>query len=198
MTPPRTVSPSAREAQVFQPWLEVTLLVRVWIPQWGVDELAFSHWAARWEGGAAGLSWRPFEPGRWAATVGEPAEAGGPRLDTELAGSLVVKVLELLPREMYHQPALGLVSALGESFSAFRHRCLKAVARTVQEGLLRRDPAAAVAVSRVVEDIERRALGPEEQQVLEARVGVAYYPQGVEPGLASANLMVEGGKGWRP
>lgn len=196
LAPPRTVAPG-KGGRELRPWLEVTLVVRVLVPAWEVDELVFAHWAARWEGGATGLSWRAFEPGRWAATVGEPAEACGPRLDTELAGSLVVGVLELLPREMYCQPALGFVSALGESFSAFRHRCLKAVARTVQEGLMRRDPKAAQVVAQVVDGIERRSLGPEERQVVEARVGVAYYPEGLEPGLASEDLMVERGQGWR-
>lgn len=195
LSPPRTVSP--RQGGRFRPWLEVTLVVRVSLPQWGVEELVFSHWAAPWGEKTSGLAWKPFDPGRLAASAGHPGDVVGDDLDTTRAESLVREVLGLLPQEMYRQPLLGLVSTLGESFSAFRHRCLKAVARTVREGLLRRDPAAAAVVSQVVDGIEHRRLAPEEREVLEARVTMAYYPEGVEPGLASDDLMVEGGKGWR-
>lgn len=162
-----------------------------------MEELAFAHWAAPWEGKTSGLAWRRFDPGRWAAFSGAPPGVAVSAVTLGEAETLVGEVMELLPREMYHQPQLGLVSGFDESFAAFRHRCLKAVARTVQEGLLRREPAAAQAVARVVDGIQRRSLKPQERQLLEARVGLAFYPEGKEPSVASENLMVEGGKGWR-
>jgi len=198
LLPPRTVAPSGEGArQNLSCWLEVTLVLRLSLPEWGMEELAFAHWAAPWEGKTAGLAWRRFEPGRWAALSGMPEGVDEVSLSVAEAESVVREVMELLPGEMYHQPALGLVSAFDESFSAFRHRCLKAVARTVQEGLLRRDPAAAQVVAQVIDGIERKTLAPEERQLLEARVGFAFYPEGREPSLPSENLMIEGGKGWR-
>ncbi len=172
-------------------------MVRVSVPDWGVEEVAFFHWAAPWEGKTTGLAWRRFDPGRWAAFSGLPAAVALVPLTVAEAETLVAEVRKLLPREMYRQPLLGVSSAFDESFSAFRHRCLKAVARTVKEGLLRREPAAAQAVAHVVEGIERRSLKPEECELLEARVGLTFYPEGKEPSVASENLMVEGGKGWR-
>lgn len=196
--PPRTVAPGGEgEGKPLSPWLEVTLLVRVSVPEWSMEELAFSHWAAPWEGKTTGLPWRRFDPGRWAAFSGVPADVAVAPLTVAEAEVLVGDVMAFLPQEMYHQPLLGLNSAFDEGFSAFRHRCLKAVARTVQEGLLRRDPAAAQVVARVVDGIQRRSLKPEERELLEARVGLAFYPEGKEPSVASGNLMVEGGKGWR-
>ncbi len=195
--PPRTVPAAAGEGG-FQPWVEVTLVVRLAVPEWGVSELAFGHWAAPWEPERGSLSWRPFDPGRRAAVAGIPSGAEAVELGGHETEVLALQCAALLPGEMYYQPFLGMVSSLGESFAAFRHRCLKAVAQTVREALVRREPAAAQAVARVVESIERRVLGEGEMDVLEARVGLAYYPEGVEPGVASGNLMVEGGKGWRP
>ncbi|MFN3412878.1 MAG: hypothetical protein ACK42L_02330 [Thermoanaerobaculum sp.] len=195
---PRTVAPGSEGARRnLSCWLEVTLVLRLSLPEWGVEELVFAHWAAPWEGKTAGLAWRRFEPGRWAALPERPEGVNEVSLSVAEAESVVREVVELLPSEMYHQPSLGLVSAFDESFSAFRHRCLKAVARTVQEGLLRRDPAAAQAVAQVVDGIQRKALASEDRQLLEARVGFAFYPEGKEPSLPSENLMIEGGKGWR-
>lgn len=179
------------------PWLEVTLVVRVSIPEWGMEELDFSHWAAPWKEKTTGLAWRRFDPGRWAAFPGAPPGVAAHPLTVAEAEVLVREAMELLPQEMYHQPLLGLISAFGESFSAFRHRCLKAVARTVQDGLLRREPAAARVVTQVVDGIHRKHLNPEEREVVEARVGLAFYPEDKEPSVASDNLMVGGGKGWR-
>jgi hypothetical protein len=196
LLPPRTISRPVGSHGSLVPWVEVTLRLALRVAEWAVDEVAFFHWAAPWSPGARGLAWRRFDPGRRAASPGAP-EGEEQALTQEDAASLAQEVAALLPRELYFQPALGVVSVLGESFSAFRHRCLKLFAPRVQEGLLRRELEAARAVAAVVEGIQRRSLGPEELVCLEARVGLGYYPAELAPSEAPGELMVEGGKGFR-
>lgn len=192
---PRTLSRPVGSSGRCVPWVEVTLRLALRVEDWGVDEVVFLHWAAPWSPGALGLPWRPYDPGRRAGFLGAP-EGQEEALSLDHARRLAEEAAGLVPKELYRQPALGVVSTLGESFSAFRHRCLKLFAPRVQEGLVRRDPAAARAVAAVVEGIERRRLGPEELVCLEALVRLGYYPPEHAPTEASGDLMVEPGKVW--
>ncbi|MCS7182529.1 MAG: hypothetical protein NZ869_05405 [Thermoanaerobaculum sp.] len=197
VTPPRTIpAPEAQEAK-YAAWVEITLVIQLRVPDWGVDEVVFAHWAMPWEGEASAGGWRRFDPGARAARPSAPLGVPEVTLNPERAKALVDEVRALVPRRLHRQPALGMVSQFGEELGSFRHRCLRAFAPSVQQGLLRRDPQAARAVAQMVDGIETRELTAEEGAFLEARVGLAYYPQGVEPRLLPDRLMVEGGKGWQ-
>lgn len=189
---PRTVSSPTNTGGDFKPWVEITLVFRLKLTDWGRDEMVFLHWAAPWQEGEACLAWRPFDPARRAGAVGAPAGiAAKPQLSQTQAETLVAQVRNFRPRELYRHQHLGLLAKFGESFSSFRHRCLKAFAPVVQEGLLRRDPKAAQAVARILDGIECHNLGEDEMEELEARVGFAFYPSEVEPQLAQEDLMTE-------
>lgn len=154
--------------------------------------MAFLHWAAPWQEGEERLAWRPFDPARRAGTVGVPAGISEDlKLSPAQAEALVAQVRGFRPKEVYRHQDLGLMASLGESFSSFRHRCLKAFAPVVQEGLLRRDPKAAQAVAQILDRIECHDLGEDEMEELEARVGFAFYPLETEPQLAQEDFMTE-------
>lgn len=187
---PRTVFSATSGG--FKPWVEVTLVFRLKLPDWGREEVVFLHWAAPWQEGDLSLAWRPFDPGRRAGTVGTPAGiAQTLKLSEAQAETLVAQVRGFRPKEVYRHPDLGLMANLGESFSSFRHRCLRAFAPVVQEGLLKRDLKAAQAVARMLEGIECHNLGEDEMEELEARVGFAFYPPEVEPKLPQEDLLTE-------
>ncbi|MGQ9752597.1 MAG: hypothetical protein ACUVRE_08205 [Thermoanaerobaculaceae bacterium] len=189
---PRTVSSPTNTGGDYKPWVEVTLVFRLKLTDWGRDEMVFLHWAAPWREGEACLAWKLFDPARRAGAVGVPAGiAEKPQLSQTQAEALVAQVRNFRPKELYRHQQLGLLANLGESFSSFRHRCLKAFAPVVKEGLLRRDPKAAQAVARILDGIECHNLGEDELEELEARVGFAFYPSEVEPQLAQEDLMTE-------
>jgi len=193
----RTISQPVGTGGAFSPWVEVSLLAQLTVPDWDVAESLFLHWAAPWQSSEARL-WRPFDPGRRAASQGSPPGVAAPELTPQKAQELLAEVMPLLPRTLYRHKDLGLVSRLGETASSFRHRCLRAFAPTVREGLWRRDAQAAQAVARMLAGIQERTLGQQELEVVQGRVGLAWYPAGLEPTLSSESLMIEGGELRRP
>lgn len=192
---PRTLSQPAGWTGSLVPWVEVTLVFPLHLPEWGVSERVFLHWAAQWPPQGA-ATWRPFDPGRRAARPQLPAGVDVPQLDESLAWSWLQQLLPLVPRTLYRHQQLGLVSSLGENLARFRHRCLKAFAPLVQEGLWRRDVQAARAVAQMLEGIEEYQFSRLEPE--EARVGLGFYPEGVEPTTSSEELMIERGGAFRP
>ncbi len=194
---PRTVSsPAGGELQRYRPWVEVSALVRVSVAGWDVAETAWVHWAVPVKDGRADLEGTVvFDPGRRAAAPGEPAaelRAGESALDEEEA----VRVCEALaerwrPRLHFHNQ-LRLASRLDEPPDAFRRRCLALLAPVLRnvDSSRRKGEFARLAAS-----IESRELRAGELHVLRWRVGVGWYPSGIEPAAAPEDPMMLGSQG---
>jgi hypothetical protein len=194
LSPPRTLSkPAGPDPGTYRPWVEVGALVRVAVAGWNVAETAWVHWAMPLADGRADVDRAfAFDLSRRAATPGEPAvgaRAGRGDLDLGQAS----RVCELLaarwaPRLHFH-PELRLASRLDESIESFRRRCLALSA----PALRKLNPAhRAVEVARLGAAIESREVGAGELQVVRWRVGVGWYPSGVEPAAEQADPMMLG------
>jgi len=197
ISPSRTVSsPSGIQRRRYQPWVEVSALVRVSVASWGVAETAWVHWAVPVRGGRANLDGAvAFDPGRRAAVPGEPpAEA---RADwSAFAEGEAVRVCDALAErwtpQLHYHTELRLASSLDEPVEGFRRRCLGVLAPALRSlDPTRRGGEAA----RLVAAIESRELGSGELQVMRWRVGVGWYPSGIAPAPARREPMMLGPQG---
>lgn len=192
---PRTVSaPSRAFAAGYRPWYEIAALLEVVVEAWEWREASWHHWAVPIVQQKADLGGaRSFDPGRRSAITGLPGgeHAPSPPLDTSLAEMLTVSLLGRISRTVYRQPQLGLVSELGEQEGAFFRRCLSIFGPALRAGDMRGEQGAA-AMATVRAAIEVRQLGPGELLTPALRVGVGWYPTGIEPTTAPADLLVKG------
>jgi hypothetical protein len=187
---PRTLSAPTGSAPVgYRPWVEVTAVVRVSVAGWGLDDTSWVHWAVPVsEGHAALLGAITFDPGRRAAVPGEPSpelRRGEASLDETAAARLGEALLARWRPRVHFNTALRLPSRLDEPLKAFQQRCI---------GLFGPEPGRRKESDRDVKETERlaaavesRVLSGDELEVLHWRVGVAWYPTGVEPAPASAD-----------
>ncbi len=199
LRPARTVSAPAGGAPVeYRPWVEVALQVRARVPAWGLEEDGWVHWAVPVRAGRPDLNAaRPFDPGRRAAVVGEPPDEvrqGETTLDeSEAAGICEVLLARWQPRVHFHSD-LRIPSRLEESLEDFRRRCLRLLPPPLRGGGLQGSEAAEAA--RLAASIESRTIADDELLVLTLRVGLGWYPAGVEPAAAPADPLMRG-PAWR-
>jgi hypothetical protein len=187
---PRTISAPAGAAPAgYRPWIEVAAVVRVSVAGWGLDDTSWVHWAVPVsEGQPEPSSAVTFEPGRRAALPGKPSpelRRGEAALDETAAAGLCEALLARWRPRVHYDAALRLPSRLDEPLEAFRRRCLGLFGPVPgrREGCDRGGEEA----ERLAEAIESRALSGDELEVLLWRVGVGWYPTGVEPAPASAD-----------
>jgi len=200
LCPARTLSaPAGRPEAGYRPWIEVAAQVRVSVPEWGLDEAGWVHWAVpvrqgRPEPEAAAA----FDPGRRAAVSGEPPgelRRGEASLDDSAAAGICEALLARWQPRVHFHPILRLASRLDEPLEGFRQRCmrlLEPVLRGAAEG-----DAEALARSRLQAPIESLALAGDRLGLLNLRAGVGWYPEGVEPAKPPADPLMQG-ETWRP
>lgn len=199
LRPARTLSAPAGQSKAgYRPWIEVAVQVRVSVPEWGLDETGWVHWAVPVRVGRPDLNAAlPFDPGRRAAVVGEPPGELR-RSEASLDGSETARICEVLlarwqPRVHFHS-VLRIPSRLEEPLEDFRRRCLRLLPPLLRGGGLQGSEAAEAA--RLAASIESRALADDELLVLTLRVGLGWYPAGVEPAAAPADPLMRG-PAWR-
>jgi hypothetical protein len=187
---PRTISAPTGTAPVgYRPWVEVAAVVRVSVAGWGLDDTSWVHWAVPVSDGQAEvLGAVTFDPGRRAALPGEPSpelRRGEAALNETAAARLCEGLLARWQPRVHYNAALRLPSRLDEPLEAFRQRCIDLVGPVPgrREGSDRDGKETA----RLAAAIEGRALSAEELEVLLWRVGMGWYPTGVEPAPASAD-----------
>jgi hypothetical protein len=195
---PRTVSaPTGDAIPRYRPWVEVSAQVRISVEEWKLDEELWVHWAVPWlESGPDLDAALPFDPGRRAASAGEPPaelRSESVALGEDAAADLCRRLRAgWVPRAHYH-PVLHLASGLDESPEAFRRRCVglfAGAARRVQSpGREGRD------AGRLGGAFETRALSGDELAVVRWRVGVGWYPAGVAPAPAPRDPLMQEGFG---
>jgi hypothetical protein len=177
---------------MYTPWVEVNALVRVVVADWDVLDTAWAHWAIPLDAGRAEVNRAiGFDPSRRAATPGEPAVGVRARRGNLEEGE-AERVCEALagrwrPRLHLHTE-LRVVSRLDESVEGFRRRCVALSAPVLR----RLDPSRrAGEIARLAAAIETRELRGSELDVLRWRVGVGWYPSGIEPaGWAEDPMML--------
>lgn len=181
---PRTISAPAGTAPAgYWPWVEVAAVVRVSVAGWGLDDTSWVHWAVPVSEGQPEVSSAvTFDPGRRAALPGEPSPELRRReaaLDETVAARLGEGLLARWQPRVHYNAALRLPSRLDEPLGAFRRRCIGLFGPIPgrREGCDRGGKEA----ERLAEAIESRALSGDELEVLLWRVGVVWYPDGVEP-----------------
>jgi hypothetical protein len=181
---PRTVSaPAGSQPSGFRPWAEVAALVRVSVAAWNLSEDTWVHWAAPVAKASPdpGGAFR-FDPGRRAAFRGEPpAERRLEELtlDEATADHLCEAVLSGWHPCVHYNTVLRLRSRIDEPLETFRHWCASLVSggpRLRKGSALEREAA-----DRVANSIVTRVLSGGEIEVVQLRVGIAWYPDGVEP-----------------
>jgi hypothetical protein len=189
---PRTISAPTGTAPVgYRPWVEVAAAVRVSVTGWGLDDTSWVHWAVPVsEGEAEPLGAVTFDPGRRAALPGEPSpelRRGEAALDETVAARLCEALLARWRPRVHYNAALRLPSRLDEPLEAFRQRCI---------GLFGPVPGRRQGTDRDVKETQRLAAAVEsrvasgnEFEVLHWRVGVGWYPTGVEPAPASVDSL---------
>lgn len=187
---PRTISALTGTAPVgYRPWVEVAAVVRVSVAGWGLDDTSWVHWAVPVsEGQAEPQGAVAFDPGRRAAVPGEPSpelRRSEAALDEAAAARLGEALLARWRPRVHYSAALRLPSRLDEPLEAFRQRCIGLFGSVPGrcEGFDRDGKE----TKRLAAAIESRALSGDELEVLLWRVGVAWYPTGVEPAPASAD-----------
>jgi hypothetical protein len=194
LSPPRTVSkPAGAGSATYRPWVEVSAFVHIAVSAWGVEDTTWVHWAMPVDDGRVEVERTiNFDPNRRAATLGEPA-ASARVVRSELNHDEAARVCGILaevwkPRLHYHV-GLRLASSLDEPIEVFRRRCLALLApvlRTLEPS--RRESESA----RLISAIETRELSGRELKVLRWRVGVGWYPLGIEPAPAPEDPMMFG------
>ena len=199
LTPPRTISKPADAGGVpYRPWVEVSVLVRVVVPEWGVEEASWVHWAVPTAGGRVVPERAvPFDPGRRAATPGEPAEdlrAEGLELGEGDAATVCGAIAARWKPRLHFHRRMRLASKLDETLESFRRRCT-ALAAPALQGL---DPARrGLEAARLLDGIASRELGSGELSALFWRASVAWYPSGTEPQGAPDDPMMLDSQGRR-
>ncbi len=164
-------------------------MVRVSVAGWGLDDTSWVHWAVPvWEGRAELLGAVTFDPGRRAAVPGEPSpelRRSEAALDETAAARLGEALLARWRPWVHYSPALRLPSRLDEPVEAFRQRCIGLFGSvpTRCEGF----DGDGKGTGRLAAAIESRVLSGDELEVVLWRVGVGWYPTGVEPAPASAD-----------
>jgi hypothetical protein len=181
---PRTISaPVGSTPTAFRPWVEVAALLRVSLAGWNLSEETWVHWAAPVAQGRPDLGGAiPFDPGRRAAFPDEPPterRLGELALDEEAAGRLCEELLSGWRPSVHYNTVLRLRSRLDEPVETFRGWCVSVVARGPRPR--NGDDLEQEVADRVAESIVTRVLSGGEIEVLQLRVGVAWYPDGVEP-----------------
>jgi hypothetical protein len=192
LVPPRTVSkPTTSTNADYRPWIEVSALARVVVSAWDVKETAWVHWAAPIREGVIDVERVVgFDPGRRAATPCAP----GPAVRTEDAdvgeeeASRVCKAIadQWRPRLHFH-PRLRFASSVDEPSEAFRRRCLALMIPALRNLEASRRAAE---TAKLLAEIESRDLNGGEVIVLMWRVGVGWYPAGIEPSCGWGNPMM--------
>ena len=181
---PRTISaPAGTNPVDYRPWVEVAALVRVSVTPWGFSENTWVHWAVPvLEGRLEQAGAVPFDPGRRAAFAGKPpverrrCEAA---LDEAVARRLYEALLAQWSPRLHYHPVLQLSSRLDEPVEVFRRWCASLVVRGPRLG--KGSASEREAAGRLAEGVETRVLSGGEIEVLHLRVGVGWYPDGVEP-----------------
>jgi hypothetical protein len=181
---PRTVStPAGSPPSGFRPWAEVAALVRASVAAWDLTEETWVHWAAPVAKGSPDPGGAfPFDPGRRAAFPGEPpAEQRLEELalDEAAAESLCEALLSGWCPGVHYNTVLRLRSRLDEPVETFKHWCASLVSggpRVRKGSALEREAA-----DRVAKNIVTRVLSGGEIEVVRLRVGIGWYPEGVEP-----------------
>jgi hypothetical protein len=184
LTSPRTVSaPVGAAPLVFRPWVEVAALARVSVTGWGISEETWVHWAVPVvEGRPDAARAVAFDPGRRAASPGEPSEKlrlGNAAFDDAAAGHLCDAILSAWRPSVHYNAVLRLASRLDEPIERFRRWCASLVSQAVLQE--EASPSKRAAGARVAGAVETRVLTPAEIEVVRLRAGVAWYPDGVEP-----------------
>jgi hypothetical protein len=188
-------APVASVRPRYRPWLEVSLLVHVSSPDWGLSETEWLHWALPERAQAPDLgAARRFDPGRRSATPGAPDHAARIAeidVDPQSAASLTQSLVDALDIEVHRQAELGLVSALGETREGFRRRCLRRLASAIGSATGSRE-ARAANLAAVASSIETRTLRVSDLDVVRARCRISWYPGSLEPGLDLVDMMTGG------
>ena len=195
LQPPRLLHPSPAAADAgFVAWLEVSALVRVRVEAWRHDERLWLHWAVPCAGGTPRIDGaRPFDPGRRAGRVGEPADAlrAGAAPEARAALEAGSRVLAGWRPQLHRHAPLDLVSRPDEPIAEFRHRCLGVLGPALRSGRLRGAEAPAE-LGRLAAAIDTRSLGATEIEAENLQVRVAWYPVDEAPATAGADLLVTG------
>ena len=193
LVPPRVVSaPAGIMPTRFRPWVEVAVLVRMTIAAWGSLDETWVHWAVPVVGESpdpdGGV---PFDPGRRAAFPGDPApelRGGEVTIDEGSAAGLCQALHERWEPQVHYHPVLRLSSRLDEPEEEFRQRCASVFSRVArQRGGAVSDREAR---ARLAAAFESRILAGDELEVLWWRVGVGWYPAGVEPASAARDPLM--------
>jgi hypothetical protein len=184
---PRTISaPTGTTPVGYRPWVEVAAVVRVSLAGWGLDETRWVHWAVPVsEGRVEPLGAVTFDPGRRAAVPGEPSpelRRGEAALDETAAARLCEALLARWRPQEHYNAALRLPSRLDEPLEAFRQRCIGLFGSV--PGRRNRSDRDAKEIERLAAAIESRVLSGDELEVMHWRVGVGWYPTGVQPASA--------------
>jgi len=201
LEPPRTVSaPAGVVPASYRAWIEVAAQLAVEAEPWGASQREWLHWAVPVrDGEPAPEAARTFDPARRAAWSGAPPASrreGEPRLDAERASALCAALAQELAPSLFRSAELGLVSRLGESRAAFKARCLDAAAPAMARGGAA-GTAGRRALATLVGAIEERRLGAEELRFESWRVGVGWYPEGIEPVAPAAEPLLHATGGRR-
>lgn len=158
-------------------------MVRVSVAGWGLDDTSWVHWAVPvLEGQAELLGAVTFDPGRRAALPGEPSpelRRGEATLDETTAARLGETLLAQWRPRVHYNAALRLPSRLDEPLEAFQQRCIGLFGPV--PGRREGSHLGGKENKRVAVAIESRALSGNDLEVLLWRVGVGWYPTGVEP-----------------
>lgn len=184
LVPPRIVSaPAGTEPTRYRPWVEVAALVRTTIAPWDSSDDTWVHWALPVvEEIPDPDAVVAFDPGRRAAFPGDPApelRGGEVAIDEASVAGLCQSLRDRWRPQVHFHPVLRLCSRLDEPHDEFRRRCVSIFGRAAQQqGGATSDPEAAV---RLAEAFQSRILTGDELEVLWWRVGVAWYPAGIEP-----------------
>jgi hypothetical protein len=198
LVPPRIVSARAGSAPAhYRPWVEVAALVRMTIAAWGSSDETWVHWAVPVvedspdpDGGV------PFDPGRRAAFPGDPApelRAGEAAIDEGSAAGLCQSLRDRWRPQVHYHPVLRLSSRLNEPREEFQRRCASVFSRAArQRGGAASDREAG---ARLAAAFESRTLTGDELEVLWWRVGVGWYPAGVEPTATPVNPLMQDNPG---
>lgn len=200
LEPPRHVLPRPGDpCGSWVPWLELSLLVRANVREWGHVESAWFHraFAVGSDGSPAGDA-VPFDPAARAAVPGEPPAMNGDRPPAAVAKGaareVVAAVLSNWRPAVHRHPELEVVSRLDEPADEFRRRCLAPLRPLVQAGGGGAAAAARAArLGALARGIETVRLDPECLEVLIARLAVVWYPAGSGPRPPASDPMVAGG-----
>lgn len=197
LDPPRTIAlPSGWSDPSYRPWVEVTVAADTVLPEWGLAERIWLHWAVpvrdgRLRSGEA----RRFDPGRRSAVPGEPESARRGetfQLRASEVGPLATGLLAREALEVHRLTPAGPLSAVGESLRVFRHRCLRLLGPVVSADAGSPEQTAAE-LGALVGGIESRRLDAGALRPIVVRARVGWYPAPLEPQIGADDLMTSGG-----